>query len=518
MTPHLLLAVCLAAPAGLATAQKAILFTGRFPFVSFDAANNAGSVPQMSEFDFSYSLALPGLSIGRTLLGANSMHAYLGDADQNGDYLKFDGWKPSYFTNVGIDGVFVKHGVASPTFKDVYWTPRLDGATTPMEVLTNGGAPTTLAEGDWVRFGPNGSCEFFLTRAQLAVAAGPQPNNDVPSAGALAQAANGDLFYAPGDGGHWVNGNQSGQVFAYDGAILKIDAAAITYDAAGNVAGLAPNSARMLINEVGSGPGGGQNVRQYVDNAGAYDRSGALLQTAGIYGKTGGLGLDPNGGTFVPSYPDASGAYAPEPNLVFCSNAGSYGGSIFSTANSGDLLEINAFGGPGTGVLCGSKTSGVPADGSWLGVQLDLGNFQPTLLAMTVIDAPAQPLTADVSGFGRLPDNAAQTDLTVDFHGLPGQPVFALLDLGPQAPQLAPLSFGTGALPLGWDPNSWPDLFLPGAPLPLGIGLTDPFGYASVTVGNPNPGGITGVTALVQGVGIRAGALELSAPVVLQLQ
>jgi len=181
-------------------------------------------------------------------------------------------------------------------------------------------------------------------------------------------------------------------------------------------------------------------------------------------------------------------------------------------------LEINAFGGPGTGVLCGSKTSGVPADGSWLGVQLDLGNFQPTLLAMTVIDAPAQPLTADVAGFGRLPDSSAQADLIVDFHGLPGQPVFALLDLGPQAPQLAPLSFGIGALPLGWDPNSWPDLFLPGAPLPLGLGLTDPFGYASVTVGNPNPGGLTGVTALVQGAGIRAGALELSAPVVLQLQ
>ena len=85
-------------------------------------------------------------------------------------------------------------------------------------------------------------------------------------------------------------------------------------------------------------------------------------------------------------------------------------------------------------------------------------------------------------------------------------------------PQLAPLSFGIGALPLGWDANSWPDLFLPGAPLPLGLGLTDPFGYASVTVPNPNPGGLTGVTALVQGVGIRAGALELSAPVVLQLQ
>ena len=48
------------------------------------------------------------------------------------------------------------------------------------------------------------------------MAAGPQPNNDVPSAGALAQAANGDLFYAPGDGGHWVNGNQSDTILGFD--------------------------------------------------------------------------------------------------------------------------------------------------------------------------------------------------------------------------------------------------------------------------------------------------------------
>ncbi|MGC6486050.1 MAG: hypothetical protein ACON4Z_00255 [Planctomycetota bacterium] len=518
MTKHLLIAVGLTAAAPIASAQQSILFTGRFPFVSVEAAVQGGSIVQMSEYDLSYSTPFPGYAVGRTLLGANTMHAYLGDGDQNGDFLKFDGWKPSYFTNVGIDGVFVKHGVTAPTFEDVFWTPRLDGATTPLEVLTAGGAPTPLAEGDWVRLLPNGACEFFLTQAQLAVAAGPQPNNDVPSAGALAQAANGALFYAPGDGGHWVNGNQTGQVYAYDGAILKIDAAAITYDAAGNVASLAPDSARLLINEVGSGPGGGINVRQYVDNAFAYDRSGAPIQTAGIYGKTGGLALDPNGGTFVPSYPDAVGVYGPEPNLAFCSNAGSYGGSIFTTASGGDVLEVNALGGPGTGVLCGSKTAGVPADGSWLGVQLDLANFQPTLLGMTLIDTPAQPLIADVDGFGRVLDSAAQPNLTVDFHGAPGVPVFAMIDVGPQAPLLFPPSFDIAALPLGWAGSSWPDLFLTTAPLALGIGLTDALGYTSVSVPNPNTPALTGLTALAQGIGIRADLLELSAPVMLQLQ
>ena len=41
--------------------------------------------------------------------------------------------------------------------------------------------------------------------------------------------------------------------------------------------------------------------------------------------------------------------FRPEPNLVFCSNAGSYGGTIWTTANNGDVLEINNFGVPGQG-------------------------------------------------------------------------------------------------------------------------------------------------------------------------
>ncbi|MCK5940887.1 MAG: hypothetical protein KAI24_02860 [Planctomycetes bacterium] len=516
MKNTLLLALCAATAAPFAASQKAILFTGRFPFVSVDAANNSGSIPQMSEFDFSYALPLPGSTVGRTLMAATAMHAYLGDGDLNGDYLKFDGWKPSYFTNVGIDGLFVKHGVTSPSWQDVYWTPRLDAATTPMEVLTNNGTPTLLAEGDWVRFLPNGNVEFFLTQAQLAIAAGPQVNNDVPSAGALVQSSTGDLYYAPGDGGHWVNGNSSGQVFVYDGAILKIDAANITYDSNGNVQSLAPNSARVLLNEIGSGPGGTLNVRVVVDNAFAYDRTGQPIQTAGVYGKTGGLALDPNGGTFTPSFPDSTGAYPPEPNLAFCSNAGSYGGTIFTTANNGDVLEINAFGGPGTGVLCGSKTPGVPADGSWLGVQLDIANFQPTLLGMTICDLPQQPLTADVPGFGRLPDSATQADFTVDFHGIPSQAVFGLVDIGPTTTVVPSLPISL--VPLSWHRISWSDLFLTTAPISLGIAITDGFGYTSVSIPNPNPGGLAGFTLMVQGVGLRPGGFELSSPVLVQLQ
>jgi hypothetical protein len=165
-----------------------------------------------------------------------------------------------------------------------------------------------------------------------------------------------------------------------------------------------------------------------------------------------------------------------------------------------------------------SKTAGVPADGSWLGVQLDLANFQPTLLGMTLIDTPALPLTADVDGFGRVLDSAAQPNLTVDFHGAPGVPVFAMIDVGPQAPILFAPSFDIAQLPLGWASSSWPELFLTASPLALGIGLTDALGYTSVTVPNPSTPALTGLTAVAQGIGIQVDLLELSAPVLLQLQ
>lgn len=501
-----------------AEAQQAILFTGRFPFVSVDAANNSGSVVQMTPFDFSYSLALPGQAIGRTMLPATAMHCYLGDGDADGDYLKLQNWKPSYFTNVGIDGVFVKSGVASPSWQDVYWTPRLDAATTPMEVLTNNGTPFALAEGDWVSFLPNGNVEFFLTQAQLAIAAGFQPNSDVPAAGALAQAPNGDLYYCPHDGGHWVNGNQTGAVFCYDGAICKIDAANITYDGNGNIASLAPDSARLLINEIGAGPGGILNVRLLVDNSASYDRTGVPIVTAGIYGKTGGLGFDGNGGTWLPMFPDSTGAYLPEPNLVFCSNAGSYGGTIWTTANNGDVFEINNFGSPGSGVLCGSKTAGVPADGSWLGVQLDLANFQPTLLGMTIISLPQTPLIADMDNYGRLADNVSSPSWDVDFYGDSNSAVVGLISVGPQPPTLTVPSIDIALLPLGFAPASWPDLFHQTAPLTLGVGITDNFGYTTLSTPNPNTGAFAGFTVMVQGLGLDPAGFNLSSPVIVQLQ
>ncbi len=518
---------CLAPAAAAQSGPKAILFTGRFPFVSTDALNYPNSaIAQMTEYDFSYSVPLPGAPIaGRTLMPATAMHCYLGDGDQNGDYLKFRTWKPSYFTNIGIDGVFVKHpalsGVTSPTWQDVFWTPRLDGAAGPIEVLTNNGTPVTLQEGDWLRFRPNGNAEFFMTRQQYGIAAGVQvnPGSDNPGIGAIAQDAAGNLYLAPADLGHWVNGNQGGGFFAQDGAILKIDAANITYDGNGNVAAFAPDSARILINESLTGPGGTLTVRGMVDNSGAIDRTGVPVVTAGIYGKTGGLGLDPNGGTWTPMYPDAAGNFPAEPNLVFCSNAGSYGGTIWTTNNQGEVLEINNFGNPGQGVLCGSTTAGVPADGSWLGVQLDITNFQPTLLGMTIIDLPTQQLIADQGDFGRLATSASQPTWTVDLFGPPNTAVFGLVAVGPQPPAIVVPSFSVGFLPLPFDPLTWPDLFFSSLPIDIGLAITDAEGYASLSVPNPNTGAFPGFTFMVQGLGLAANFdFQLTSPMILQLQ
>lgn len=494
-------------------AQDCLLFTGRFPFVNTDAASNGGSVVQMSEYDFSYSIPVPGAGIAQTLMPATAMQCYLGDGDNDGDYLKLRSWKSSYFSNIGIDGLFVKDAdQASVTWDSIFWTPRLDATLPPMEVLTNNGTPVVLNEGDWVRFLPNGNVEFFMTAAQLVIAVGAQGGAGSIGAGGIVQTANGDLFYVPIDGGHWVNGNSSGPEFAQDGAILKIDAANITYDGSGNVASFAPDSARILINEAAGGPGGTLTVRQMVLNSGAQDRFGAPIAVNGVYGKTGGLGLDPSGGTWTPIFPDSTGAFPAEPNLVFCSNAGSYGGSIWSTNNQGEIAVVN-------GALCGSVTPGQPADGAWLGVQLDTANFQPTLLGMTVISLPQQPLVCDMSDDGSLADNATQPNWEIDFYGAANLPVFGLIAVGPQPPAAVVPSLDIGLIPLGFTADSWNDLFLTTTPASFGLGLTNSFGYATLSAPNPNTGAFTGLTIMAQGLGLPpSGEFQLSSPVVIQLQ
>ncbi|MBM4061672.1 MAG: hypothetical protein FJ265_11345 [Planctomycetes bacterium] len=508
--------LALAAFAG-AQIPQTLIYTGRFPFVSLGSVYERlnGSISQLSEFEFSTVLPSSG-AVARSLLPATGMQCYLGDANNDGNHLKFYNLK-TYFENLQIGGLFVKRAdLGSVTWNKIFFTVR-DNVTTAgkdIEVFTNNGtAPYTLNPGDWVRLLPNGNVEFFLTRAQLQVAAGnpPATGSSVHGAHALLQTAAGDLYYVPVEGGHWVNGNGATPYFAQDGAICKIDAAAITYDASGNVASILPNSARLIIDEVAGGPGSNPlTVRQMVTNSGAMNRDGTPVVAAGIYGKTCGLAFDPNGGTFDARFPDPNAVYTQEPNLLFCSNAGSYAGTFWSTANNGTVASIN-------GVLFGSVTPGVPATGSWLGVQFDYANFQPTVIGFVLVDLLAyQPLLLDQGNFGALPAVATQPTWYVDMHGLPLVPAFVFATLGPAQGQ-PPASLPLGAYPPVFAPGSHENVFLGGGTVSLGLVVTDPNGYGTLSLPNPNSGAFAGVTFLLQAAAIVNNAFQVSTPVITQM-
>ncbi len=497
------------ATAALAPAQQSILFTGRFPFVSLDQPNERpnGAMTHLEEFDFSYVTPGPG-AVARTLLPATAMQCYLGDANNDGSYLKFAGLK-TYFQNIQLGGLFVKAADrAAVSWDKVYFTVR-DEVAADIEVFTaNGTAVHTLVPGDWIRLLPSGNVEFFLTAAQLTPAIGVQAGAANIGAHALLQSAAGDLYYVPVAGGHWVNGQAGGAVNAPDGSIIKIDAANVAYDASGNISTLAANSARALLLEAS----GSLSVRQLALNANCMNRDGQPLVTTGVYGKTCGLAFDPNGGTFTPAYPDASGNYVPEPNLLFCSDAGSYAGTIWSTANNGSLAVIN-------GEVCGSATLGVPATGSWLGVQFDYANFQPSLMGFTLVDGFAyQPLVIDQNDFGALHLATAQPTWDVDVGGPQFTAVFMLLTLGPGAPGGVVPSVPLGILPPGlFTADSHPDLFLVSSPLTLGVTVTDFYGYGTVSIPNPNNGAYAGLTLMVQALGLQPSGFQLSTPLLTQL-
>lgn len=522
MTKSLRLFTGMMVLASLATAQtpETMIFTGRFPFVSLDSVNERpnGNITRLSEFEFSTVTPAVGAS-ARSLLPATAMQCYLGDADNNGSYTKFQNLR-TYFEALQIGGVFVRHADrAAATWDKVYFTVR-DNVTTAgkdLEVFTTGGtAVHTMVAGDWVRLLPNGNVEFFLTAAQLAVAAGPAPStgSSVHGAHALLQTAAGDLYYVPVQGGQWINGNFGNvPAFAQDGAICKIDAASITYDANGNVASILPNSARIIIDEVAGGAGPAPlTVRQMVTNSAAMNRDGTPVVVTAVYGKTCGLGLDQAGGTFQSTFADLTGTFTQEPNLIFCSDAGSYAGTIFTTANNGGVATIN-------GVVCGSLILGVPATGSWLGVQFDYANFQPTPIGFTMVDALAtQPLLLDQGNYGALPNATAQATWDLDVHGAPFTLVFLFVGFGPGGPGQFVPSLPLLAFPPVFTADSHADVFVASGAQSLGLTVTDGLGYGSWSFGNPNVGGYAGVTFLLQAAGIVNNSLQISTPVLTQMQ
>jgi hypothetical protein len=359
--------------AGL-SAQSTVLYTGRFDTKSLDTA--AGNLSVIREFDIGAVTPSKTGASAFSFLPVSGMSAMLGDGDKDGLLAEYYLTK-SYFQRWNHAGCFVKASdKTSGDPRRVYWTLRDDGKTTnpKLVVFVSGGTKTvTVKPGDFVRLGANGSADFFITQALIMKAAGKQPKGFKPGASDIAQASDGTLYYSPAEGGHWVS-DGSNQAFAYDGAICYIPKSAITYDASGNVKDITAGSARLIINEITSVP----NIRTFVANANAADRSGNKISTTA---NLVGLAIDPNGGTFLsPVTPKIK-----HPNLIFTFDNGGFAGTIFTTATNatsvpGDIATIN-------GVLMGAHLPGGKANGSYLGVKLDLPNFQPTLMGLEVIQA-----------------------------------------------------------------------------------------------------------------------------------
>jgi hypothetical protein len=496
-------------------AQNSLLFTGRFPFVSLDAINErpGGAITQLEEFDFSLVTPAAGAS-ARTLMPTTGHQAYVGDANGDGNYTEFFGLK-TYFEQLQVAGVFVKHADKAFTTWDRVWFTVRDNVGQDIVAFIAGGTGTVaLRPGDFVRFAGNGDLEYFITQDQLDTAAGlaPAGQSTTKGASAICQDAAGNLYYSPPTGGQWVNGNQGGPYFANDGSIVMIDAASITYDAAtGNVVSVAPNSAHLLWEEINGGPGTAPvGIRQMVTNSGASDRTGGPIQVAGIFGKISGLDLDPAGTTNQAAFPDASGNFPTVPDFVFTSDAGSYAGTIFSTAGNGTVATIN-------GVVCGSTTPGIAADGSWLGVQLDLANFQPSLMGLAVVDAlPYQPLTLDMNDFGALGQTQANWD--IDLHGTPGMLTFIIAQLGPSAPGSYPTSVPAAFVPVSFTADSHPQIFVAAPPSTLGFVVPDQNGYGTLSFGNPSSPAIVGLTLMLQAAGMATPLIQASNPLLMQLK
>lgn len=506
-----------------AQATHSVVFTGRFGFVSLDAPNErmGGSLTQLREFDL--SVVTPGQNaVARSWVPTTAHSAMWGDGHRDGNHARFYQWKLSYGERFNFAGPFLKY--ADRNAHDprlLYWTIRDDAVGKRFEVFTNNGTQTVqIGRGDFFRWGRNGNVEYFITQALIDKARGKDRLNraESPGAGCIVQDQNRNLYYSPSEGGHWVHGNYgvSQPLFAYDGDIVMIDAADITYDSNGNVQDVNPDVAHSIFPEIGAGPNGQPSIRTIVTNAGAVNFDGGSITTTT---KMVGLSLDPNGGTISASLPYGTGqVYPVVPNFVFAWDSGNHGATIFSTRLNpttnavGSIAVIN-------GVKCGSDLATSPVTGAHLGVQLDKPNFQPTVMGIAVVPVvPYTPFTADAPNDGAI--LAADPGIFLDVQAGPNQPVFAILAPGPVGTGTFAPSIDLGAQ-VGIE--GFRSLYA-GATgggisfLPLGI--TNASGYVTLSFPNIHASIPTGTTVLWQAFKIGTGTLglALSNPVLQQFK
>lgn len=501
-----------------AAQRKSLLFTGRFPFTSLDSVNEraGGSLTQLQEFDI--SIVTPDAVnpfVARTFwLPTTAQQTVAGDAYNDGNYTRFYGLKTNYFERWNFAAPFVKVAdQANCTWEKVFWTVRDNAVNKNFTVKTNNASGTAVIQpGDFFRFAPNGNVEYFITQALIMQAAGSQTGAASPGASAICQDATGNLYYSPAEGGHYVSGNTGTPVFHNDGSIMMIRRPDITYDARGNVSAVTPGSAICLFSETSPGPMGEPTLRTIMANAGAQNNAFAPIT---ISNNIVGLAIDPNGGTVRASFPwGANNTYEVVPNLVWTDDGGTYGATMFSTQvnpannNLGSVAMIN-------GVLMGA--TGGPATGAYWGVQQDIANFQPTTMGFAIIDAPAQDTyTADAPNHGAI----LSTDTTIDWDFWPGPATvsYAVLAIGPLAAGQVPFGVDVSFL---FGTDSFRTLYgIASQVTTIPLGVSNPAGYATLSLPKPRQGGLVGLTLIVHGLKftVQAPGIALSNPVLSQFK
>ena len=521
---HLVAAALLLAAALPAQAKlKTLLYVSRYNSTSIDST--ASALSNARPFDI-FAVTPGAGATAFPWLPAAGISATIGDPDNDGKVAEFNGLPHASF---GIGGLLVK--AADKKKGDprlIYWTVRVTALNPPKIDVFHQGKVKTVLTGDFVRLTENGEAEYFITQALIMKAAGPQTGNWVNGAIAMCQAANGDLFYCPAHGiaanntiagGHWVN--KPSKIFGFDGAIVRIPAAAITYDSKGNVSDVKASSAVMAANEVVFVTGETPTVRGMCQSSGGL---GSLGKVTSITFQMVGLEIDPNGGTWV-GFHERTIKY---PNLIFtfentvlscCGGPwGSWMGTVFSTAPKsstttalGSVAKIN-------GTLMG-VTSG-KATGAWTGLKNASGSTNaPIIRGLAVIDAGFRSKAPYGNATLQLPNDGV-LDLKKD-------PTVRIALQGPVAKFPSSLAVGLG-IPKGGKPTSV-DLtgVFPGFAslhafpifLIVPLGASDAKGQTFLTVKvAPMSPNLIGKNFILQTLSVGFGQTPLSNPVVLEVR
>ncbi len=490
-----LFALCATLAATALPAQDSLLFFSRYDSTSLDAS--AGGLGGLRPFDI--SVVTPGSgAAAHPWIPSSAIAAVTGDADGDTTMAEFAGLPQASW---GLGAPFVKQAdKASADPRRVFWSITEQTTSPPTVTVFDGTSTHVVRKGDWVRILDNGDVEFFIRQDHFTKAIGAQTGSWVAGANAICQASDGSIYYSPAygissggsvAGGHWVSDGMT-SVFAYDGAICYIPAAAITYDANGNVQDVAADSARLVINEIGVGPGGEFSVRDMCAASGAVDNLG---QPTAITFWMIGIEIDPNGGTFKGWFDQS----VDHPNLIFtfenidstcCGGLGSWQGTIFSTAPNtggtmGSIAVIN-------GVTMGA-TSLPAANGSWTGIVQGSGAASaPVLRGLATVsagwasNAPYGSVALHVANDG-LVSLASDPNIRLSQQGLfQGFPSALVIGGGP-APGGRPTAFPLPSLGGGWSTVHT----FNGGPIGFGLFVGDTSGRAFATL--PVPTGSPGL-------------------------